>query len=270
MLPGHTLMPARIATLRSLRRPSHSPARKETAMLRLLSALTIAAVLCGVPTGAQTPSSRAGLWNGRGHAVRTANLDLVTITITYDSHFWFIVAADDTVKGEATVTYELNLNDSRLRSRLALGNAAGNAGLGMVPNAGGLLALGLASRDAIGMRMSYDEKMPVRKGAISGSIANGRIALRWTSPPQPIGYQKYAIYPMKERPMTAATHPAYTPWLGEAVIAEPVPGQLLAATSPDSSMVRRGEVTFMTAWTADKRPSASSPDPQRRPRARAR
>jgi hypothetical protein len=179
-------------------------------------------------------------------------LDLVTITTTYTSQFRFIVAANHIVQGEAIVTYQLGFNDAKLRSMLAQANAVGSAPLRMAPHVGGLLDFGMSTRDAIGMRMSYDEGVAVRRGAIVGSIQNGRISLKWSPPPAPIAYQKYVIYPLKERPMTPATHPAYTPWLGEATINETVPERPMAIASGGSSTVRRGEVTFVTTWTAEK------------------
>ena len=231
-------------------------------MFRTLSAAMLGALLCVASAGARMPSDPAGFWTGRGRAVRTANLDVVTITTTYTSEFWFVAAADHTVKGEAVVTYELGFNDAKLRARLAQANAAGSAMLRATPTFGGLLDLGMTSRDAIGMRMSYNERTPLRRGAISGSIKNGRLSLRWSPPPAPIPYQKYVIYPLKERPMTPATHPAYSPWLGEATIAEPLPGQLVATASRNSSTVRHGEVIFVTTWAAERRSSRSGSDPR--------
>lgn len=222
-------------------------------MFRIFLPAILGVLLCGATAGPQTPFSVAGYWTGGSHTVRTANLDVVTIKITYTSQFWFAVAADNTVKGEAIATYDLGFNDAKLRTLLAQANASGSSMLRATPQLGGLLDIGVSSRDAIGMRMAYDEGTPVRRGPITGSIANGRLTLRWAAVPAPIGYKKYVIYPFKERPMTPASHPAFTPWLGVARIAQPVAGQLLATVTPESSTVRRGEVTFVTTWTAEKR-----------------
>lgn len=235
-------------------------------MFRTSLAAALTLILYTTSAGVDATSQPTGLWTGHGRAVRTAQLDLVTIAITYTSQFSFVVTPDGGVKGDALVTYELACNDAKLRAFLAQANAAGSAPLRTIPQVGALLDLGMSSRDVIGLRMGYHEGTPVRKAAITGSIANGRISLRWSSPPEPIPYQKYALYPQKERPMTPATHPAYTPWLGDATITEPWPGHLLATAAGGSSHVRRGDAVFVTTWTAERR-GTGTPDAARRPNA---
>jgi len=197
-----------------------------------------------------TANHAQGFWSGSGHAVRTANLNLVIVTCTYDSQFWFTVNTDNSIRGTATVRYELNSNDARLRSVLAQGNGIGGAPLGGIPNVGSLLGTGMNTRDAIGMAIRYREGSPQRRGAIAGGVIDGRIHLQWASTPADLPYQDFVIYSLRERPLNAHQHPAYSPWIADADIAEPMPGHVLAITSSASGTKVRGNVSVVAHWSA--------------------
>jgi hypothetical protein len=220
----------------------------------------VAVIAASLLSFLQAPAANAarttteGVWVGQGHAVRTASLGLVTITCRYDSLFWFVVKASGAVEGQATVSYDLAFNDTRLRSLIGHANWAGNAAIGMIPGIGNLLGAGVATRDVLGMRMQYSEPAPVRHGRITGQASNGSLHLQWAVAPAPIAYHKYVVYPLKDKLLSTDTHPAYQPWIGDAAIVEPEPGRLVALTSAESSRQQKSGIAISAIWSAEKKP----------------
>jgi hypothetical protein len=215
----------------------------------LTAALFVLAL--GVPSAATPPQ---GFWTGQGHAVRTADLNLVQIKTEYASDFWFVATSDavagTTISGEATVSYNLTFSDDKLRTLIGYGHMASNFAVAQIPGISSLFSTTWATRDLLGMRMSYREFAPVRHGPITGSISGGQIRLRWTQPPEPIVYQEYAVHALNDQPTKTGTHPAYSPWIGDAAIIEPAPGHLFAATASEASRFHKDEVTISAIWSA--------------------
>jgi hypothetical protein len=212
------------------------------------------ALSMAIPTPAvlAAGNTETGLWTGHGHAVRTAGLGLVSVTTRYDSEFWFVVADDATISGEATVSYDLMFDDSRLRSLITAMHFSTNYSVAAIPGIGGLLNGALATKDLLGMRMQYQEFAPIRRGPIVGTVTRGRVHLQWAGSMLPIPYQDYAVYPFETRPSKSDTHPAYPPWIGDAEIAEPVKGHLVATTPAAAARYQKGPVIISAIWSAGR------------------
>jgi hypothetical protein len=121
---------------------------------------------------------------------------------------------------------------------------------GILAPALGLLNPATATRDLLGVRMSYREFAPVRTARIIGSITGERIRLRWAEAPAPIAYQTFAIRSTSDEPMKSGEQPAYPPWIGDATIVEPIAGRLLAQTTGDAVRYHKDEVTISSLWSA--------------------
>jgi hypothetical protein len=227
----------------------------------------LALVLClvvGLVTDAPHAASEPqGMWVGQGHAVRTADLKLVTITTEYSSEFWFVASKSTTVgpvpvTGDATVSYNLSFSDGRLRTLIGFAHWGVSRAGALIPSISGISGIeqlftsAVSTRDLLGMRMAYREFAPVRRGQIVGTIDQGVIRLRWLAAPKPIPYQEYAVRPLTEEPTKTGAQPAYPPWLADAMISEPVPGHLIAMTTAEASSYHKDEVSISAIWSAHR------------------
>jgi hypothetical protein len=215
-----------------------------------LSALALA-LSFGVaarPQGARGPS---GYWRGTGHTRRSTDLKWVTLIHAHDSEFWFTVDSQGNVDGQAVVRYDVKLNDQKLSSYLGWAHRVGNAALfNNIPGFGGLLGAGASLQDLSGMRLSYDEVMPVRSGRIRGNLSGGKLHLAWAAPPRELPYKTYRLYPTKELVISSKEAPAYTPWGVDAVVSEPAPGHWQAMVPAAESLKKQGDADTAVQWTA--------------------
>jgi hypothetical protein len=223
--------------------------------------IALSLMLAAETTLPSASASPQGLWVGQGHAVRRADLKLVEVTTEYTSEFWFVAANPTTVgpvpvNGEATVGYNLSFSDDKLRTLIGFVHWGTSFASGQIPAIAGipgineLFSSAVSTRDLLGMRMSYREFAPVRRRQIAGSIDGSAIRIRWVAPPKPIPYQEYAVHPPADEPTKTGAHPSYPRWIGDATVSEPLPGHLVAMTSPEASSYHKGEVTISAIWSA--------------------
>jgi len=201
----------------------------------------------GSPAAITTP---AGHWRGSGRATRAVDLQLATITMSTQSDFWFTISQAGDVDGYAVSSYQLTLDDAKLRARLAWANSNANGALGLVPGVGALLGTGVSAKDAIGLTAVCDEAMPVRSGRIKGKLTGNTLHLSWAEPPDKIPYKRYVIYATKEQLQAASTMGAFGPWTSDAVVAEISPGEFEAAVNASRSQTADGNTKISALWTA--------------------
>lgn len=202
---------------------------------------------------ASVPKSPAGFWRGSSKAKRVSDLGVATINVDYNSEFWFVVDEQGSITdGHAVAVYNVWLDDSKLRGLVVLGNSASSFPLTTIPSIGSLLGTGFSLRNFVGVRMSYDETMPIREGKIRGSLRDGILQLEWESPPQELPYKSYKIYATKEEVLQASQAPAYSPWSAPARVSEVAFGQWQAVVDSGQRLKSKDKIVSSTFWTAHR------------------
>jgi hypothetical protein len=192
--------------------------KTKTAIAAMMAAATIAAITSLRPEA--SVQSAAGFWVGSGHSKRFAEAQWVTATFTYRSSFWFTVGSNGVASGEALVTYELESDDSKLRSYLAVLNGVASAPLTILPGVGDLIGPAAQMKDVIGVRMAYDDAMPVVRAPVRGTLQGNKLHLEWGTAPSPLSYKWFRVHLTKEVVMRPQSAPAYTPWSVDADVAQ--------------------------------------------------
>jgi len=180
---------------------------------------TVAALVLLVsgPNPIEAQGSLSGHWVGSGEGRRMGGDSWAAAVFSYRSSFLFNVDAAGRVTGDAVVIYDLQLDDSRLRSYLAVMNNTVTAGtLGALPGlVGTLIAPGASVTETLGLRMSYDEPVPVRRGQITGSLRDGTLHLDWVARPKDVPYTWFRVMTTKDEKIKSAAASAFRPWLDD-------------------------------------------------------
>lgn len=193
----------------------------------------------------------AGHWRGTAHFVRIADLTWATLTITTNSDFWFVADASGIITGQATCSYEMALDDSRLRSLASWGNAHANSlTAGLIPGIGQFLGPGFSTKDIIGVSASIDEGRPLRTGKITGKLTGSSIHLNWADQPQAVQYKYFVEYPTRKQIKSQNEMKAFAPWRADATITQVAPGQFEAAVDPSRMQQSEGNTKNSSFWTA--------------------
>ena len=205
-------------------------------------------------TFAQKPPS--GQWVGRAVTERSSDLRWATLTIRYESDFWFTLSENSDVRGFAITNYRMSIDDARLRDAISGLKGAASAGAGAAVGAGALGSLlsllgssASALGDIVGMTSSFDEGLAVRSGEIRGRLAGSEISLDWASPPPEIPYKTLRLYPTRQETITAKSGPAYSPWSARAQVSRGAGGW--SAVVPESQRrAIQGQLTRTSYWYA--------------------
>jgi hypothetical protein len=214
-----------------------------------VAALVVLALAVEVSSHAAA-SSPAGHWRGSGRLTRIADLKLASLIMSTQSDFWFTVNAGGIVDGYAVSSYQVVLNDGKLRSRLAAMNTSANFAVGLMPEIGELLGKGMATKDVVGMSAVCDEPMPVRFARIKGTLAGNTLHISWVEPPSKVGYKRYIVYATKEELQSESVMTAFGPWDGDAVVSEISPGEFEAMVNEARSQTAEGNAKISSVWTA--------------------
>jgi hypothetical protein len=129
----------------------------------------------------------AALWTGntQGKFERTSRL--VEGAVEWHGNFWFRTDRAGNARGYAVVTYEPDSNVDGLNDAIGYVRDVAGAGIGAIgPFAGvvGQAALG----QIIGTDISFKSAAAVRKGPLTGRVADGRVSLQWQAKLEPITY----------------------------------------------------------------------------------
>jgi hypothetical protein len=123
--------------------------------------------------------------------------------------------------------YECSMDDGKLRSYLSLLYSLSNTQLTLIPEVGALLGVTVtaSAKEILGMKLAYDEGVPIRKGKITGTLQGNKLHLQWVSPPPTLAYKISRVYATREVATTSSQAPAYSPWFVDADVSEFMPGQ---------------------------------------------
>jgi hypothetical protein len=211
---------------------------------RVWSRLAVVSVLV---LGGAAEQAAAASWIGtvQGKVVRSSRW--VSTTGTARGDFWFNVGRNGRVSGRAVVVYEPTFDTDRLNALVGYAKAAVGTAVGAVPLFGGLAANQLNL--LVGVRVAYDDPMPIREGQITGRLANGRLSIDWAGrKPTGIRFRALMATLKEDQELTSGLLAAPNPWPGTARVAG---GRLAISTFKRTSRDDGGVTeTSRSYWSA--------------------
>lgn len=183
-----------------------------------LQALPLAACPIGLTAfaGAEAKQNIAGersFWSGWAYMVRVADVGPAKIKVICISEFQLEADAAESFTGRATASYDVEIDDSKLRGVLAIANSSLSAGVGQTSPYAALLGTGVSLTDLLGVGIAFPNGAEIRQNAISGKLENGKLAIGWAEAPPRLEYQISRVYVTKEVIARNDTAPAYAPWV---------------------------------------------------------
>jgi hypothetical protein len=241
----------------AVRRTNMLQKRHPRDLIWIYLAVVFAGVLVSAGGSRAKPAkSPAGFYQGSGTARRVADLRVATLISNYNSDFWFTIDAQGNVDGYGTVRYELRLDDSKLRSLIALANStfgkANSVLLSGIPGLAEVLDITKVPPDILGVTARYNETMPSREGKIKGRVTGEGLHLEWATPPPTIPYTTYSIHMNGEKVRRQETAPAYSPWIADARLLEAAPGQWQAFVTGEAAHRTTASNQIFAFWTAHR------------------
>ena len=126
---------------------------------------------------AATPAS-AATWRGTAHGKFERSSRLVEGGTTWQGDFWFETNRRGDVRGHAIVAYEPSVQVDGITNAIVYLRDVTNAALGIL-GPWGEAAAGAGLTQIVGADVSFHSAMAVRRGALTGRLAHGRLNLDW-------------------------------------------------------------------------------------------
>jgi hypothetical protein len=148
--------------------------------------MALIAVLCAATT-AGAAQAEAATWSGSAHGKIQRSTRLVSGGTTWQGDFWLNVHRGGRVTGRAVVGYQPNVDVGCLNNAVGYVKTVGSTALGLLgPFGSAASAAGLGQ--IVGVSVSFNEAMAVRRGKLTGRLHAGKLSLRWDSELKGIPY----------------------------------------------------------------------------------
>jgi hypothetical protein len=165
--------------------------------------------------GAERASASSWVGTVQGKVVRSSRW--VSTTGTARGDFWFTVGRKGRVSGRAVVVYEPSFDTDRLNALLSYAKSAVGSALGAIPLFGGFA--GNQLNLIVGVRVAYDDPMPIREGTINGRLSKGRLSIDWAGKqPTNIPFRALLANLSEDEELTSGSLAAPSPWPGTATV----------------------------------------------------
>jgi hypothetical protein len=218
-----------------------------------LRALPFAAVPIGLSpfaNAAISDSNSAGtgtFWSGWAHMARVADVGLANIEVTCFSAFRFTLDAAGSLIGEASASYDIRIDDGKLRGILAAATSTFYAAITQSSAWAGLLGAGASRTDLLGVGIAFNNGTEIRQNAISGRLDGSKLRISWAEAPPRLEYQISRVYVNREVVAKKDTAPAYAPWLIDGAVS---PAGKDAVYAVGAGQRKTGEVRESGIWSA--------------------
>jgi hypothetical protein len=231
------------------------------ARLRRWAAPCFIAVLVGVsaPDRAQAADT-SGLWIGSTYMHATRSTKWVGFSDSSRGDFWFRVDAHGTIHGYAVVADEPSFDSERLNNLIGYIKGVVGTSVGLIPLPGLGAISGVALSDLVGVKVGFDDPMPIRSGPITGRLSHGQLHLDWAGNPKSgLTYHAVMSYVDHDDPLTSGTIAAPAPWPGNAHLGSEAGAALAIATYKHTATLKSGRVDATSVyWTAHRVGSGSA------------
>jgi hypothetical protein len=126
-------------------------------------------------------TAHAATWIGTTHGKITRSNRWVSGTTTWHGDFWFQTGRRGAVHGEAVIGYEPAIDVSGLNNVINYIKTEVGAAVGPLlgPCAPVVGAIGLDQ--IVGVSVSFNESLAVRRGSLTGTLHGGRLSLSWSA-----------------------------------------------------------------------------------------
>ncbi|HEX3475098.1 MAG TPA: hypothetical protein VHT91_08655 [Kofleriaceae bacterium] len=182
----------------------------------------------------------------------------ITIGYTMQSDFWFRVDPDGQVKGKAYATYQPTFDPAGLNGKIVIAQNILNGALSLVPGGGLAVEIGKAGAEVslaglVGVVGNYNDPRPLRTGAITGSLHDGTLTLKWAGD-QPTGIPVTVAlqYIDKAVPLMHKTLETQVPWHKAAAV-DAESGSRIAIAQEQANSSNGGATESLFAyWSATR------------------
>lgn len=224
----------------------------------LLAISLLGVSACTDGHAAPKATDAAGLWTGSAHTTMSRATNDITIGYTMQSDFWFRVGPDGQVKGKAYATYQPTFEAAGLNGKIVIAQNIVNGALSLLPGGGlaveaGKTGTGVALAGLVGVVGDYNDPRPLRTGAITGSLRDGTLTLKWAGD-QPTGIPVTVAlqYIDKKVPLMQKTLETQVPWHRAATI-DAESGSRIAIAQDQASSSKGGVSESLFAyWSATR------------------
>jgi hypothetical protein len=221
------------------------------AVMAAALALVMFVPLASAP-GARARAARAhaGEWVGTSAGKLARATKFVGAGSTMHGDFSFHLTRRGSLSGYATVSYEPTFDTAGLDALINYAKGAVGSVLGTIPFVGGFAGNQLSV--LIGVRVSYDELLPVRQGRIVGTLRGDRLSIRWAGGKSAdLGFRAYFVTLKGRKPLTRGSIPAQDPWNGSARVLSP--SLVVATPKPRDGRTAKGaRQQVSNYWSAQR------------------
>jgi hypothetical protein len=211
--------------------------------------------LIGVAAPDDAPAADdSSLWIGSTYMHATRATKWVGFSDSSRGDFWFRVGPNGQIHGYAVVADEPSFDSERLNNLINYIKGAIGTTVGLIPLPGLGAISSVTLSDLVGVKVSFDDPMPIRSGPISGYLRAGRLHLEWAGHPKSgLHYSAVMSYVDHEDPLTSGTIPAPAPWPGSARVSSEAGAGLAIATYHHTAGLKSGRTDATSVyWTAHK------------------
>jgi hypothetical protein len=193
--------------------------------------MKVLALVAGMLALGAAQADAATVWSGETHGSVHRSNRLASGGHSWDGTFRFSVGAGGDVHGYAVVAYTPELDMSGTDNALGFIRDVVPAAFGLLgPLEGAAANAGLTS--IIGFDVAFKQGTAIRRGRLSGHMANGRITLNWPKA-RGIPYDVKMVLPGSEQKVSAGRATLHNPFRGAGQVVSP--GLAVHASQPGSA-----------------------------------
>ena len=175
--------------------------------------LTLVAVLVALGAAQADAATR---WSGETHGSVHRSNRLAAGGSSWDGSFWFRAARDVTIKGEVVMAYKPEIDLGGANQALGFIRDITSVGVGMLPYGFGTAVNTIGIPATVGFSVDFNAATAIRRGKLTGRLANGRIELRWPEQVKGVPYALTAITKTGEETISSGTAGLYDQFKGAA------------------------------------------------------
>lgn len=178
--------------------------------------MKVLALVAGMLALGAAQAEAATRWSGETHGSVHRSNRLAAGGSSWDGSFWFRIARDGTIKGEAVVAYKPEIDLGGANQALNLIRDVVGVPVSMLPFGFGAAIDKIGLPATIGFSVGFRDATAIRRGRLTGRLAGGRILLRWPQAVKGVPYELTAITKTGSESISTGTADLYDPFKGAA------------------------------------------------------
>lgn len=206
-----------------------------------------------------------GIWTGSSIVQMSRKSEDFGVGYTMRADFWFRVDANGEVRGNASAVYQPTFDATGMNNKIVVAKSLVSGALSLLP--GGQLAVFKSAIDAgkagtnvslaglAGVVGKFKDPKPVRAGAITGSLHDRTLTLRWADSALEAGIPATMSlkYINKEEPLSDQTLQIQAPWHPAGTVDPDSDGRFAVAQEQQGPAEKDGVTESLLAyWSATR------------------